>query len=122
MAEPELRRRLQPVLDDLVRWGYERIAQVGRENHIPVMALVVPRADLPPTEGKMLARQVQIAAQYGMTVVNLEDAFNGQPPASLRLPPPNNHPSARGHQLLADRLYERLRAIDARGLKLGLAN
>jgi len=122
MAEPELLRRLQPVLDDLIRWGYERIAQIAHENKLPIIAVIVPRSDVPQGQTEILAKQAQIAARYGMVVVSIEDAFNGQTPASLRLPHGNPHPNAHGHQLLADRLYERLRSNDAHALKLGFGN
>ena len=117
MGEPELRRRLQPILDDVVRWGYQRIAEVARERKLPVIAALVPRSEMPPGDGRLLAKQAQVAEGFGMVVLSLEGAF--KPGDSVRLPPPNNHPNALGHQLLADRLYEQLRANDARALKLG---
>lgn len=122
MAEPELRRRLQPVLDDLVRWGYQRIAEIAREHKVQAIAVVVPRPEMPKNELIALAKQTQIAAAVGMKVINLESAFIGSNADSVRLPPTNTHPNARGHQILADRLYDQLRANDARTLRLGFGN
>jgi len=120
MREPELRRRLQPILEDVVRWGYQRIAEIAKEHKLPAVAVVVPRPDMPAAEVMALAKQARIAAGYGMQVVSLEGAFTSAD--SVNLPPPSTHPNARGHQLLADRLYEQLRAKDARALKLGFRN
>ena len=52
-----------------------------------------------------------------MRVVSLEGTFTAGD--SVRLPPPNNHPNARGHQLLADRLFQELRVKDAQALNIG---
>jgi hypothetical protein len=120
MREPEMRRRLQPVLDDIVRWGYQRIAGIAKEHKLPVIAVVVPRSDMSPAEVVALAKQAQIAAGFGMKVLSLEGAFGAHD--SVNVPPTNTHPNPLGHQLLADRLYSQLRANDARGLKLGFGN
>ena len=117
MGVPELRRRLQPVMDDIVRWGYQRIAEIASQRGLPVIAVLVPRSDLPPTEAKVLAKQARFAAEFGMRVLSLEGTFTAGD--SVRLPPPNNHPNARGHQLLADRLFQELRVKDAQALNIG---
>src|SRR5687768_1124977 len=48
MEIPELRRRIAPIAPDLVRWSYQRIAEICRENNVPLVGIVYPE---PPREG-----------------------------------------------------------------------
>jgi hypothetical protein len=105
-------------------WSYKRIAELARQRGIPVVAVVVPRADrefLSTNEGPVLAEQARMAAEAGMRVINLEEAFDGQSRGAVRLPPPNQHPNELGHALLARRLSDLLLADNARLLNTEVA-
>jgi hypothetical protein len=51
-----------------------------------------------------------MAAAAGFVMIDLSDVFKGQNIATLRLAEWDEHPSARGHALIASRLFAALRA------------
>jgi len=122
MEEPELRRRLGPVTEHLMRWAYQHIVEVCRQRGVPVLGLVLPdprpsgRTSLPSLD--LAAR---LAASAGMPLLDLRGVYEGQNLALLRLSLErgDSHWSVLGHKLISDRIYELLRANDKQGLKLG---
>ena len=55
---------------------------------------------------------IRAAKEAGFVIIDLSDVFEGQDPAALRLAEWDQHPNARAHRLLAERLY---RELEARG-------
>ena len=52
-----------------------------------------------------------IAKEYGYTYVDLLPGFTGQTPETIWAMPGDPHPNARGHQIMADRLYPVLKDV-----------
>jgi hypothetical protein len=100
-------RQLKPFEDEIIAWTYQQIIEVCRTHDIlPVWILIpTPQPDisLPGIEGlETLARQ------SGFYVLNLSDVYEGYELERLWLSEWDHHPNARGHQLIADRLYQEL--------------
>jgi hypothetical protein len=120
MEEPELRRRLFGVSTDLVKWSYQRIAQICREHHVPVVGIIFPQ----PREGsdREMRKIAGFAAAAGIPILSLEGVYDGHPFKTVRLPGGSDpHLNELGHQLVANRLYDLLRQNDARALHIGFA-
>jgi hypothetical protein len=49
---------------------------------------------------------LQIAKEAGFIVIDLSDVFDGEDLESIRLAEWDDHPNAKGHRLVADRLYQ----------------
>jgi len=116
MAEPELRRRIAPIVPDLVRWSYQRIAEICREHRVPVVGIVFPE---PRRSEESLATTVGWASEAGIPLLDLQGFQDGHAMSALRLTSGDMHLNALGHQLVANRLYQLLHENDARALKLG---
>jgi len=48
---------------------------------------------------------LRVAAKYGYVVIDLEDVYKGRDIDTLRLAEWDDHPSALGHQLVAEQLF-----------------
>ena len=117
MEEPELRRRLAPIAPDIVRWGYRRIAQLCRQHGVPLVGIVFPE----PRDGtEQLDATAALASEAGVTLLKLNGVYTGHPYESVQLPGGDFHLNELGHQLVADRLYQLLRAGEPQSLKLGI--
>lgn len=106
--------RLQKRMDEIIAWALQHIAEASaRAGATPAyMALDIVRP-LPRDPAPVLRR----AKQTGLVVLDLLDVYDGHDPATLRVAEWDNHPNARGHQLIADRLYVE---IIHRATELGL--
>ena len=69
--------------------------------YLPTLAWAGLGVDVSP-----LATRAEAA---GWTVLSLEGVYDGHDPDDLRIAPWDHHPNARGHALIADRLYDALR-------------
>ena len=110
MSGTEIKRRLQPYEEDIVQYGYEAIVSCAR-NHdaLPVWIF------LPKTEEEMPENEVkitQLAEDAGFITITLSGVFSGHDPDLIQLAPWDKHPNAWGHKLIADKLYEQMRAHD----------
>lgn len=117
MQQPEMRRLIMPIADDLVRWGYRRIAELGNQHGVPVVGVIFPA----PVEAEDwgLVTASALASEAGISVITLQGAYDGHDLATLRLEAGDVHLNAAGHKLAADQLFKVLRDNDARALKLG---
>jgi hypothetical protein len=52
---------------------------------------------------------VSVASEAGFVVLNLADWADGYAPGDVKLTPADHHPNARGHQVIAERLFTALR-------------
>lgn len=118
MLPPELERRLVRVAPDLIRWSLQRVAEICREHGVPLVVVLFSE----PREQTREARFPKLAAavaEAGIPLVSLAGAYEGYDLDSMKLQAADFHLNALGHRVVADRLYELLRANDARTLKLG---
>jgi hypothetical protein len=109
MTHDEIRARLLPRSVELTSHGYRRIAEISRARGILPVFIFTPR----PREwgvGTSPMDMVELASSAGMETLSLLGAFIGpggrRNVAGLSLSRWDFHPNARGHRLLADRLWE----------------
>jgi hypothetical protein len=118
MEEPELRRRIKPFANDLVRWSVQRIFDICREHRVAVAA--IPFLEPMPRRGEDLVTITRLASETRIPLLSLDGVYEGHPLGTVRIRG-DIHLNALGHQLVADRLFEALRANDAQTLKLGFS-
>ena len=119
MSDLELRGRIKPLVPDILQWSLEHIGRLARARGARAIALVLPRPDPEPGDAQIERDLAAWASQAGFSVIRLDGVFSGYPLDSIRIPPPDGHPNARGHRVIADRLYEALRDNDANLLDVG---
>jgi hypothetical protein len=106
--ENELVKRLTPYREELLQWLYGHIVERCRaEGAIPVWVFL-PSVAL-GSWVEETAPAMSLAREAGFEVIDLDDVFARETPASLRVAPWDEHPNARGHRLVADRLYSEIR-------------
>jgi hypothetical protein len=120
MEESELRRRIGPIAEDLVRWSYVHIQEVGRQKGVPVIGVVLPEPI--PKAGRDIDQAVQLATASGLPLLDLRDVYQGYGVDSLKLEGRDPHWSVAGHRVIAERLFRALRSEDARTFKLGFGS
>jgi hypothetical protein len=108
-SEATAERLAKPFEPDLTSWLYQRIVENCRSRNILPVWIFLPTpeaANLPQAENADL---VVRAAKAGFIVLNLSDVYGNQDLRTLWLAEWDWHPNAKGHGLIADRLYEALR-------------
>ncbi|MBA3342920.1 MAG: hypothetical protein H0T48_13950 [Gemmatimonadaceae bacterium] len=121
MEEPELRRRLDSVAEDLVRWSYQHIAEAARARGLKAVAIVLPEPR--PNREADIDQTARLAAAAGLPLIDLRGVYDGHSTQSLSLnDQADPHWNTAGHQLVANRVYELMRENDAKGLRLGFTN
>ena len=114
MTADEIERRLRPFGDELLNWGYREFAQYTERNGIAPIVFVLPRTgDTVTHYSNEWEHLSKIAGAAGLSVVNLDGVY-GSPKDrnNLKLAPWDWHPNAKGHELLARRIYEDLVELD----------
>jgi D-alanyl-lipoteichoic acid acyltransferase DltB (MBOAT superfamily) len=112
-------RRLEPFGVELMEWIYARIAQEAHARGIPAVWIYLPRLSEPGVRDEDVARLFASARRAGFAVVDLRGLYEGRDVDALRLAEWDYHPNAVGHALIAERIYEELRARPAE-IPLGL--
>jgi hypothetical protein len=101
-------RRLKPFGNEIVSWTYRRIVEVSRSHDILPVWIFMPTLENPLRE-KEVAHLAYLAEASGFIVLNLSDAYENQDVESLVVAYWDKHPNAKGHRLIAERLYQALR-------------
>jgi hypothetical protein len=102
-------RRLMPFREEILAWTYRQIIQRCREQGILPVLVFLPQV----TEGSWQEETpaiLRIAKEAGFMVLDLSDVYRGQDLVSIRMADWDNHPNAKGHSLIAGRLFEALQA------------
>jgi D-alanyl-lipoteichoic acid acyltransferase DltB (MBOAT superfamily) len=107
MDEATAIRLLAPHREEILSYVYGEIAQRCRERGIVPVWIFVPQARAGAWVEETPAT-VEIAEAAGFVVINLEDVYRQRELSSIRLAEWDDHPNARGHELIAQRLYEEL--------------
>ena len=107
MNDYTIRRRLQPFQPAILSESYRRIVEVSRENGIQPVWFLLPMT-YERIEPDDVARDMAPAAAAGFEMESLLDVYDGHDPQSLAVASWDDHPNARAHRLIADRLYQRI--------------
>jgi hypothetical protein len=105
-----IERRLRPYVPELCQWSFRRFAQDCRQRGIhPVVVYRPAPADFTGTEPAVRSELVSLAQGAGLEVIDLSPAFDPVTDRNkLILGKWDDHTTALGHRLLADKLYEDL--------------
>jgi hypothetical protein len=118
MPESEIARRIGPLAEELMTWTFRRLAETCRAHNIRPTYILLPQLGLSVDPEP----QLKMAREAGFSVLNVSDVYNGYDPKSLWASEWDSHPNARGHQMLAQRIFDMLREqqivpIDAKPAK-----
>jgi hypothetical protein len=108
MPKVEAERLLQPIGGELLSRTYRRIVETSRAQGILPVWIFMPTLEYPLQEEEIVHLK-RIAEQSGFIVLDLSDAYNNQDPESLVVAYWDKHPNAKGHMLIAEDLYLKLR-------------
>jgi hypothetical protein len=105
-----IERRLQPYSTELCRWSFQRFAQQCAQRGVRPIVIYRPApADFSGLESAARSKMLALARAAGLEVVDLSPAFASVTDrSSLILAKWDDHTTALGHRLLADKLYEAL--------------
>lgn len=110
MSDATIRNRLRPYQMQMVDWSWKRLAEECRRRGIDAHLVFIPTL-IESSEPAQYRRDVAAKAEeHGFAFHDLEHAFQHvRSPEELAIAPWDGHPNARGHQLIADELFEGLR-------------
>jgi hypothetical protein len=105
-----IERRLQPYFTELCRWSFQRFAQQCAQRGVRPIVIYRPApADFSGMESAGRSKMLGLARAAGLEVVDLSPAFDSVTDrSSLVLAKWDDHTTALGHRLLAEKLYEDL--------------
>jgi hypothetical protein len=110
MPAAMIERRLQPYVNELWAWSFQRFAQQCAQHGIRPVILYRPApADFAGLEAAGRSKTLQLARAAGLEVMDLSPAFDAVTDrSSLILAKWDDHTTALGHRLLAEELYKDL--------------
>jgi hypothetical protein len=101
-------RILEPVGTELLSWTYRRIVEVSRAQGILPVWIFMPTLEN-PLKQEEITRLTRVAEEAGFIVLDLSNAYDNQDPESLIIAYWDKHPNAKGHMLIAEDFYRKLR-------------
>jgi hypothetical protein len=103
--------RLEPYREEILRGCLRSMVEAARSAGAEVVAVEVPQPGHEALLRERLAIFRPVLEELRVPVLDLLDAFDGAPDLeALRLRAYDHHPTAEGHRLLAERLWDRLAA------------
>ena len=108
--QPDAFRRLKPYGSRLVRWSLARIDSMARARGARKVLYV---RDMPAEESERADSMITYATAAGYTILDIRGVFTGINPDSLKIASWDKHPNARGHRMIADRLFAELQKSDS---------
>jgi hypothetical protein len=102
-------KRLEPYRSEILDFTYRHIAQESRRHGAVPVWIFLPQVQAGSWQEET-PDALRIAEVAGFIMIDLSDVFKGQDIAALRLAEWDEHPSERGHVVIASRLFAALRA------------
>jgi hypothetical protein len=103
MTQIEAERLLRPFGPELVTWTYKRVVEVSKERGILPVWIFISALD--ESEIQDPTDLMRLAQEVGFTTIDLSDVYNGYNMETLIVAEWDRHPNAKGHRLMADRLF-----------------
>ena len=107
----EAERLLRPLGTEILSWTYRRIVEVSQDHGILPVWIFMPTLENSLHE-EQITHLTRVAEDAGFLVLDLSDAYQNQDLESLVVAYWDKHPNAKGHSLIADDLYLKLREHD----------
>lgn len=107
MSRTEIRNRLYPYNEQLLKWGYKNIVAACEAHHAtPIWVYLPALGDNPtPQETESL---ISIAKMSGFQTISLATVYNGEARETLVVSLDDSHPNKQGHAIIAAALYDGL--------------
>jgi D-alanyl-lipoteichoic acid acyltransferase DltB (MBOAT superfamily) len=113
MPAGEAAARARRIADDVLDWGFQRIADAARSRGaVPLVLGLNAVIDDVPSQFPNIAA----IRKVGLPVIDLFDVFPEADRPALRAAPWDDHPNVTGHRLIADRLYSQLSTFLSSGV------
>jgi hypothetical protein len=108
MPDVVIERRLQPYYGELYQWAFHRFAQQCRQRAIHPLVIYRPApVDFEGVEQADRSEVIRLARAAGLEVIDLSPAFDSVTNRNtLTIAKWDDHTTAFGHRLLANKLYE----------------
>ncbi len=106
-VQPVVFRKLRPYSREIEQWCFHTIASAARAHGVPALLLVV---DPPGEPSRAEDPMLPIARREGLVIADIRDAYGSHDLDSLMLAEWDEHPSAEAHHLMAQRMYQELKA------------
>ncbi len=108
----QLKERLEPYGEDLVKWAYSYIAQGCAERGITPVMVFLPQTRRPFQPGE-IEHLIGLGKEAGFAyTINLNNVYDDVEMESIMLAPWDFHPNAKGQQLIGNKLYNAFVASD----------
>jgi len=101
----EAERRLRPLGTEILKWTYRRIVEFSHSQGILPVWIFMPTLENPLGIDEV-TRLTRLAEEAGFVVLDLSDAYENQDEESVVVAYWDKHPNAKGHRLIAERLYQ----------------
>lgn len=101
-------RRLSAYGDVILAWVHGRLVRICRDRKIQPTFVLLPMA-AGKSGNQPTPREVQVAADAGFTVFNLQGVYDEVDEHSLWIAEWDAHPNALGHRLVAERMIALIR-------------
>ncbi|HET9905947.1 MAG TPA: hypothetical protein VFQ23_04885, partial [Anaerolineales bacterium] len=108
MTKAEAERLLKPYGSEILLWTYRQIVEVSHSHGILPVWIFMPTLEDPLHEEEIIYL-TGLAEESGFIVLDLSDAYDNQDLDSLVVAYWDKHPNAKGHMLIAEDLYRKLR-------------
>ncbi len=100
--------KLREMTLELMERTYAGWSQEARRLGLPILVVVLPRADQ-KVENPYIFRKIrQVAGSHGMDCLDLTNAFDSLEVDAFRIAPWDKHPSPLGHRVLFEALRDRI--------------
>jgi hypothetical protein len=108
MTKSEAERRLNPYGAEILSYTYRRIVNVSQAHNILPIWIFMPTLEDPLHQDE-ITHLTGLAEKSGFIVLDLSHAYDNQDPESLVVAYWDKHPNPKGHNLIAEELYRKLR-------------
>ncbi|HEY0031153.1 MAG TPA: hypothetical protein VGC65_10375 [Bacteroidia bacterium] len=104
MSDIEIKERLAPYIELIIRWSYVQIITECRKNNVvPVWAYLPTTADSVKTAD--FERIRNYALELGFVIMDLNGVYGKVDRKSIALSEFDSHPNPEGHRLIAEKFY-----------------
>jgi len=110
MSPEEIERRLNPFTDEILAWGYGKLARTAAEHGLEALWCLLPLTDDEDRRFEESYRHLaRLVTEQGLMPVNLGGVYGElNERDQVRLAPWDWHPNREGHARIADRIYREL--------------
>ncbi|MFI5202914.1 MAG: SGNH/GDSL hydrolase family protein [Flavobacteriales bacterium] len=103
MSHNEMFNRLYPYADEIIKWGYARIARASEKMGAKPVLLYIPTTFDKPNQRENQSI-FAIAKAQGFEILDLAKAYRGKDIKAIRISEKDHHPNKWGHTCLAREL------------------